>query len=84
MNLFFKPQKEYLNTKVIFDDKFFVGDRIKVNYYDQYKYLHTLEGKCVKKRKVADTYYVVVYEKNKNFYFSFFLNAPLILSVFKY
>jgi len=79
MNLFFDK-----NININMDYKFVVGDLLKVKYFDEYKYLHFIEGVCLLKRKTKrGDLYVLVYDKTKGFYFSFFLNSPLVVSIFK-
>lgn len=86
MSLFFKkldklcPNQKKLK-KVL---NFYLNDTLYVKYYDQFKYLHNIEGKCVEKRvtKNKDIFFTV-YVKTKNLYFSFFINSPLIVSILR-
>lgn len=59
------------------------GDTIKVKFYDQYKFMNVFEGKCLIKRKADNNMFVVLHNKNKGVYFSFFLNSPLLVALFK-
>ena len=74
----------YFYKKLKFDDKIFqVGSRLKVRYYDQYKRLHLFEGVCVRSYSVTNDVFITLYQKQKGFYFSFFVNSPLIVGIFK-
>lgn len=65
------------------NDLFKVGFRLKVRYYDQYKRLHLFEGVCVRSYSISNDIFVTLYQKQKGFYFSFFVNSPLIVGIFK-
>jgi hypothetical protein len=82
MNLFFE---KVVNKQVnILDiESIHVGNNYKIKYYDQYKYSHFLEGKCVKKRKILNTYFILLQSKSKGLFFSFFYDSPLIISLEK-
>lgn len=74
----------YFYKKLNYNNNLFqVGSRLKVRYYDQYKRLHLFEGVCVRSYRVANDIYITLYQKQKGFYFSFFLNSPLIVAIFK-
>ena len=83
MNLFFKniSSDNLLNKKFLNFEK---NDLLLVKYFDQYKFIHTIEGRCIQKRRTknGDTF-VSIYVKTKNMYFSFFQLSPLIVSVLK-
>ena len=84
MNIFFIP-----NTGLISSSKkkilnFSKNDTLLIKYYDQYKYIHTLEGRCITKRKTkGNDFFVSIYVKTKNMYFSFFQHSPLIVSILR-
>jgi len=70
------------NKKIV---NFSINDILYVKYYDQYKYLHNIEGRCIQKRFTKNNrdIFVTVYVKTKNLYFSFFLNSPLIITILR-
>jgi hypothetical protein len=87
MNVFFS--KNYSNRNL--DNSFTkvyshlqLNDTVYIKYYDQFKYLHSFEGKCLKNRttKSGDSF-ISINSKLKNFKFSFFKESPLIISVLK-
>lgn len=78
MNFFFKKSIVNFNN---FDFK--EGDIIKVRFYDQHKFMNIFEGKCLVKRKADQNMFVILHNKNKGVYFSFFLNSPLLVALFK-
>jgi hypothetical protein len=85
MNFFFNNNK-YFNS--IIDKKLFLDfkkqDSLLVKYYDQFKYIHIIEGKCLIKRKTKNKdLFVSIYVKSKNMTFSFFKNSPLIINILK-
>lgn len=82
MNFFFSKLKES-KSQILDINEVHLNFNYKIKYYDQFKYVHFLEGKCVTKRKSANTYFVMLYSKNKGLFFSFFYNSPLILSLEK-
>jgi len=81
MNIFFNKLISFSDKMVLDFDK---NDILIVKYYDQFKYIHVIEGKCLEKRKTKNKdVFVSVYVKSKNLYFSFFKNSPLIVSILK-
>jgi hypothetical protein len=82
MNIFFKTQQNSNLKKKILEFK--KNDTLLVKYYDQYKYIHTIEGKCIARRSTKGSdFFVSIYVKTKNMYFSFFQFSPLIVAILK-
>ena len=83
MNIFFKNNNSLSSSKKKFLN-FAKNDTLLVKYYDQFKYIHTLEGRCITKRKTkGNDYFISIYVKTKNMYFSFFQCSPLVVSVLR-
>lgn len=78
MSLMFKKSDINFNNF-----EFKEGDIIKVRFYDQYKFINIFEGKCLLKRKTDENMFVTLQNRNKGIYFSFFLNSPLLVALFK-
>jgi hypothetical protein len=87
MNVFFS--KNHVN-RILYNSftknysRLHLKDTVYIKYYDQFKYLHSLEGKCLRNRitKSGDSF-ISIHSKLKNFKFSFFKQSPLIVSVIK-
>jgi hypothetical protein len=79
MNFFFKNNLVSFN----FVKNLQINYYYRIKYYDEFKYLHFFDGKCLLIRKVHNDFYILFQVKNKGIFLSFFASSPLLFSVEK-
>ena len=50
----------FFESKTIKNYNFVAGDKIKIKYYDEFKYLHFFQGVCIKKRRLKNGNFFIV------------------------
>jgi hypothetical protein len=78
-NFFFSNNFSYKN----FVQNIQINTYYKVKYYDEYKYLHFFDGKCLMIRKSSNDIYLLFQVRNKGIFLSFFASSPLLISIEK-